>query len=250
MQMAIDEAILEAHRRQLVPPTLRVYRFSPPAITIGLNQKLPDHTIASINAKGIDVVRRPTGGRAVLHLNDLTYSFIGSDKSIGGILATSVTESYKQICAGLIDAFKVLGVESELGSAGSSYRHLQDCFMATTGSDLHHKGTKLIGSAQLRRGGAVLQHGSVPLDQDLKLMGELLGQPVVGQQRHVNLFAIAARTFGFDELEQAFVAGFSQSFGVQFDSHGLTDWEIAWAQSKAADYRVGHNCGLIAAGQG
>src|SRR5437879_3230829 len=77
--MAIDEAILDAHIAGDAAPTLRLYFFAPPAVTIGLSQKMPPELVQSIEARGIDVVRRPTGGRAVLHLNDLTYSFVGSD---------------------------------------------------------------------------------------------------------------------------------------------------------------------------
>jgi lipoate-protein ligase A len=227
--MALDEAMLEEHISGAVPPTLRLYLFAPPAVTIGLSQKLPEETAERIRARGIDVVRRPTGGRAVLHLDDLTYSFVCSDTSAGGQFSPNITESYKQICQGLLHAFKLLGVDSELGTAGSAYRHLQDCFMATTGCDLHHRGTKLIGSAQTRRRGAILQHGSVPLHQDPHLMPELLGeQPPTN--RHHNLFELIGRAVPLPELAAAFRLGFEQAFSVTFTDGQLTENE--WRRAR------------------
>jgi lipoate-protein ligase A len=228
--MSIDEAILQSHIAGNVPPTLRLYFFAPPAVTIGLNQKMSPDAIRNINARGIDVVRRPTGGRAVLHLDDLTYSFIGTDISKpNGFLSTSVTGSYKEICAALCGAFSVLGIETEVGATGVSYRHLQDCFLATTSCDLHYQGTKLIGSAQVRRGGCVLQHGSVPLRQDPNLMSEVLEEPASPLPRHRNLFDIAGREFSQQELEDAFKEGFASAFNVSLVPAKLTPSELRLA---------------------
>lgn len=238
MQMAVDEAILEAHLRALVPPTLRLYRFSPPAVTIGLSQTISQQLVDSIASRGYDVVRRPTGGRAVLHLNDLTYCFVASDTSVStGVLARNISVSYKQICNGLIAALGKLGIESQLGSAGTAYRHLKDCFMATTGSDLHHQGVKIIGSAQLRRGSAVLQHGSLPLIQEAQLMAEVLHEPPSLTRRHHNLFDLAGRAVPDSELQEAFRAGFAQVFNVEFVESTLSDWERQFAQQRLNHYR-------------
>lgn len=230
--MAIDEAILDSHIRGLVPPTLRLYGFCPPCVTIGLSQKMDQELIEEIQGKGIQVVRRPTGGRAVLHLEDLTYSFVGSDSTRSGFLSTSVTESYRQICQGLMAAFEELGVATELGASGVAYRHLQDCFMATTGSDLQYSGTKLIGSAQMRRRGAILQHGSVPLNQDPGLMPSLLREPTAEAKRHLNLFDLTNGPLTFAELEQSFKVGFERAFGIQLHQASLTEEEQAFVDLK------------------
>lgn len=214
--MALDEEMLAARIAGEIPPVLRLYGFVPPCVTIGLSQKMDPAAEERIRAEEIDIVRRPTGGRAVLHLNDLTYSFVGTDTTCGGRFSTSVTESYKQISQGLVAAFAELGVSTEIGATGVAYRHLQDCFMATTGSDLHHNGTKLIGSAQVRRRGSILQHGSVPLNQDPALMPRLLGEPLKNDMpRHLNLFELLGREPGIDELQSAFQVGFEKTFGVQ-----------------------------------
>lgn len=226
--MAVDEALLEGTISGASPPVLRLYGFAPPTITIGFNQKFDPALIASIEKQGINVVRRPTGGRAVLHLNDLTYSFTGLTTGDGtGFLSSSVSEAYKQICEGLKQAFTKLGIETALGNAGGSYRDLQDCFHATTNCDLHHNGLKMIGSAQLRRRSGVLQHGSLLLNQDQTVMAKLLGAEVAPDHvRHANLFEVAGRTISIPELESAFRFGFETAFGIRFESSDIRHSEM------------------------
>ncbi len=235
--MAVDEAILEAHLAGAVPPTLRLYGFDPPAISVGHTQKIPADLLEKAQARGFDVVRRPTGGRAVLHYGDLTYSFVAS--SADGTLSESVSAAYRQICAGLQYGFKLLGLNLELGDAHTPYRHLHDCFHATTGSDLHIGGVKIAGSAQLRRRGAVLQHGSILLDQDQRLMPELLpagASASNGGPRHVNLFEAAGRRFSFPELQEALKAGFQSAFEAGFQTEPLTNFELGLVARLRAQY--------------
>jgi lipoate-protein ligase A len=223
--MALDEAILEEHLAGAVPPTLRFYGFKPAAITIGYSQAVPDGLIERAHAEGIDVVRRPTGGRAVLHVEELTYSFVGSDTTGGGTLEPSIAGAYRQICKGLQAGLEELGVTSELGSTDVPYRNLEDCFQATTGSDLHHKGKKIVGSAQLRRRHGVLQHGSILLKQDQDLLPRLLGAAGLGE-RHANVFEICGeRTC--EELQLAFRKGFEDAFGISFQLGDVTPMEKA-----------------------
>lgn len=234
--MAIDEAILEAHLKGLVPPTLRLYGFQPAAITVGYNQKLPDYVEQRASEKGIDIARRPTGGRAVLHLNDLTYSFIGTSEHAGEphvfadtFLQNSILGAYKQICHGLELALKYLGLEVESGELSVPYKHLHDCFLATTGSDLHYKGKKLIGSAQLRRRWAVLQHGSLLLNQAQSIMPELLAvedSKDANVDRHANLFDILGKELDMQTLQKAFQKGFETAFNASFSEQGFVPEEI------------------------
>lgn len=231
--MAIDEAILDAHLRGKVPPTLRFYGWSPAAVSYGYNQILPEETCERIKVDGLEVVRRPTGGRAVLHLGEFTYSFVGSaatKECEDGFLSASITMAYKQICHGLQEGLRRLGVETELGQAQTAYRQNQDCFLATTGADLHYGGKKLIGSAQLRRRQAVLQHGSLLLDQSQTLMPRLLsGDSKAGLdavERHANLFDIIPRCSP-DDIQNAMIAGFSSAFAVEFDEGEITADELS-----------------------
>lgn len=216
--MALDEAILEAYRKNLVPPTLRFYGWTPPAVSIGYSQKMDDETINRIKAKGFDVVRRLTGGRAVLHYKELTYSFIAGTP----VLSEQLNEAYRQICQGLILGLANLGVEADLGKSTKQYKDYSDCFMATTQADLQVNGKKMVGSAQLRRQGAVLQHGSIILDQPQDLLPELLGtRQITANDRHSNFKDLAGREVSLEEMEKAFIKGFSDAFNKEFKESRL-----------------------------
>lgn len=238
MNMAIDEAILESFITGESGITLRLYRFSPPAVTLGLNQNLAPDLVSHIRQSGVDVVRRPTGGRAVLHMDDITYSFVAGDRSLpGGLLSTSVTASYKEICQGLLNAFSILGVNCQLGQSGSAYRHLSDCFKATTSCDLHFQGVKVMGSAQVRRRGAVLQHGSAPLNQGQLLMSSLLREPEQ-TARHANLQEVAGKILSRSMLEQAFRVGFAQAFDAELVDGCLTEEELSLASARKTRFEL------------
>jgi lipoate-protein ligase A len=119
----------------------------------------------------LDLVRRPTGGRAVLHQGDLTYSVVTS-----GIRGNTL-EIYAKICEFLIQGWRSLGIELYYGQAGRGYIHNPNCFGTATGADLVlADGSKLIGSAQLRKGDAVLQHGSIRLNPDGDLFIKVFNQ--------------------------------------------------------------------------
>lgn len=233
--MAVDEVLLESHLKGDSPPVLRLYGFKPAAVTIGLNQKAPAALFPQCAVMGLDVARRPTGGRAVLHLNDLTYSFVGSSQSEtdDGFLPGSVTAAYKQICRGLIAGFNRLGPRLTLGKSDVSYRDFNDCFAVTTGADLQFDGHKMVGSAQLRRRHGVLQHGSILLNQDQNLARQLFGsEREVGPDsvRHANLFEVLGRDVEIDVLAEALKAGFSEVFSSRFETRPLSDHEIAEAE--------------------
>jgi lipoate-protein ligase A len=273
LNMAVDEAILNNHLKGKVPPTLRLYYFSPPAVSLGYAQTLPAETIEHIENRGFDIVRRPTGGRAVLHLNDLTYSFVASvNTNEDGVLAGSIQRAYKQICEALILSIGRLGLSLEIGRGSGSYKNQADCFQTTTLADLHHNGKKVIGSAQLRRRTAVLQHGSVLLNQPAKVMQELLqgsdsnkdalqtqtdqpsdpnapslsaphsigslSPPPSGGDVLANLFELLNRTVPDQELNEAFTAGFSQAFSQNFAIGNLTEAEMAEARELELKYRA------------
>ena len=240
--MALDEATLEAHLAGIVPPTLRLYGFEPGALSFGRAQDLPEALRNRAQAMGLDVVRRPTGGRAVLHVKDLTYAFVGTSKhgQKYGFLEESVSGSYRQICRGLQNAFELLGLRLEPGRAAAPYRHRHDCFLATTGSDLQINGRKMVGSAQLRRRWAVLQHGSILLAQDESLAVELYGAAASEnhhQPRHVNLFDILGAAVCPDKLHEAIRLGFQSAFQVEFQPGGLTAFEIELADRLLRSYR-------------
>ncbi|MBG1258018.1 biotin/lipoate A/B protein ligase family protein [Nostoc commune] len=172
VQMAIDRWLLEQHQSGKHPPTLRFYTWSPPAISLGYHQRQYPEYWQHLTWQGqkLDLVQRPTGGRAVLHQGDLTYAVVTSG------LTGNRLQVYEKICEFLIQGWRSLGVELHYGTQGRSYIHNPNCFGTATSADLVlPDGAKLIGSAQLRRNGAILQHGSIRLQPDAELFTQVFG---------------------------------------------------------------------------
>jgi lipoyl(octanoyl) transferase len=241
LNMAIDVVLLERAGESV--PVLRLYGFAPPCVSLGFAQSLSGEIAARATDRGFEIVRRPSGGRAVVHVNDLTYAFAAGQKgeSKYGALEASVSAAYKQICQGLQEALRLLGVEAELGKPQTAYRHLVDCFSATTNADLHYQGAKLAGSAQVRRRGAVLQHGSIPLCLEADVICELLGIASPKRQdrkvlHHANLFDILGQQLSFAELNRVMKAGFEKAFSVEFDDSVLHADELAQAADKRIEF--------------
>ena len=172
--MALDEAIWQNMSFSDFP-TVRFYKFKPVTITIGRLQKINDINLENCKNIGVDVVRRPTGGRAVLHSGDITFSIIAkeSDKVFGG----SVLETYAKISKVMSETFKRLGVNTELAGKTGNYTRIASCFGSTTRFELMCRGKKILGSAQARENGIILQQGTIPvwksnLDINLFFTGE------------------------------------------------------------------------------
>jgi lipoate-protein ligase A len=172
--MVIDAWLLEQHRLGIHPPSLRFYRWSPPAISLGYHQRRYPDFWQDLTWQGqpIDLVRRPTGGRAVLHDGDLTYSVVTSG------LTGNVNQVYERICQFLIEGWRSLGVELHYGLAGRSYFNSANCFATATNADLVDSwGHKFIGSAQLQQDSCILQQGSLLLDRNPDLFEKVFGTP-------------------------------------------------------------------------
>lgn len=174
--MAVDEAILESAGTGAVPPTIRLYAWSPPCLSLGYAQPTSDVNFESLNSFGWDVVRRPTGGRAILHTDELTYSISGMN--LEPQLVGSVLESYQRLSLGLLEALRLMGVEADTpglsrdSNPDSNFNPV--CFEVPSNYEITVAGKKLIGSAQARRKSGVLQHGSLPLYGDLtRILGVL-----------------------------------------------------------------------------
>lgn len=172
VQMAIDAWLLEQHLAGKMPSVLRFYTWSPAAISLGYHQRShPEHwQHLTWQKQPIDLVRRPTGGRAVLHQGDLTYAVITSN------LPGSRMKIYRYLCQFLITGLRSHNLFLRFGEAGRGYIHNPDCFGTATAADLVlPTGEKLIGSAQLRRRQGILQHGSIRVQQDVKLLEAVFG---------------------------------------------------------------------------
>ena len=165
--MAVDEAILEHIIRGESLPTLRLYAWDPACLSLGHSQQFTDVDTARLKERGWEVVRRATGGRAILHTDELTYSVIGTSEE--PLLAGGVLESYNRIAQALLFAVKKLGLAVELkeGKNNESTAPNPVCFEVPSTYEITVGGRKLIGSAQARKKEGVLQHGSLPLTGDL-----------------------------------------------------------------------------------
>mgnify|MGYP003493195418 CR=1 FL=1 len=176
VQMAVDEWLLQKHLAGKHPPTLRFYTWEPVAISLGYHQRrYPDFwQQLSFGGIPVELVRRPSGGRAVLHQGDLTYAVVASGFS------GSRLKAYQIICEFLIEGWREMGLDLHYGDASRGYIHNPNCFGTATGADLvTSDGCKLIGSAQLRRGDAILQHGSMRLQPDFDLFFQVFGEQLI-----------------------------------------------------------------------
>lgn len=175
--MKIDEEILNsAIHNQSQEPVFRLYGWSPRCVSLGRNQKDDFVDYEKFRKLGIDVVRRLTGGRALLHDIEITYSFVCPENYLknGG----NVTQSYMEISQILIDGFKNLGIDLEFGGGKSVNTKFDYCMLISTGADLCYEGRKFIGSAQCRKNGYILQHGSILYDYNRELLEELFKEKV------------------------------------------------------------------------
>jgi lipoate---protein ligase len=182
-QMATDEfllnlAIAESEIHSAPQPILRFYGWSKPAISLGYHQRqIPEHWTNLAQQNRLDLVRRPSGGRAVLHQGDLTYAVI-LKADFGDRRAT-----YEHVCEFLIRGLANLDIKIGYGKAGRGYIHHPSCFNTATSADLViEDGRKLIGSAQVYRSGFVLQHGAIAIQPNYDLLRQIFGEdvPVVG----------------------------------------------------------------------
>lgn len=193
--MAVDEAILETAAAGQAPPTLRFYAWDPPALSLGYFQDAErEADLAACRAEGVDVVRRPTGGRAVLHDREVTYSVIVPT----GLLPGSVVETYRKLAGGLVLGLREIGLDAAMaperdtpGGPGSPYGA---CFEVPSSYEITVGGRKVVGSAQTRRRGVILQHGAILLEFDAARLARTLGFPPEAAPR------LAARAAGLSEF--------------------------------------------------
>lgn len=244
LNMALDEAIMMSVGRGLAPPTIRFYHWSPPAVTLGYFQSLEKEIdLPACQKAGIDVVRRLTGGRAVLHHRELTYSLVApeGDPKVAG----SVLQSYLSISRGLLEGLAGLGVKAEL-TEGTKSREFNSaaCFDTPSWYELVVGGKKLVGSAQTRRNGCLLQHGSIPVQTDVDLLFSILRFPSEEVRARAKAFFAAKATSledslgyvpDFAKLGESFQRGFEAGLGITLQEQRLLPEEIAWAD----ELRVG-----------
>lgn len=220
--MAADLACLDEVAAGAAP-VLRLYRWSPPALSLGRFQPAGDVDHARCRALGVEVVRRPTGGKALLHGGDLTYA-VAMRRPAGP--AGRVDALYGTLAAGLVAGLAELGVRARVGEERGPAGPV--CFAAAQGPDLRVGDRKLCGSAQLQRGTVVLQHGSVlierlPFDELDLLAGDL---PEGDTRDRIRSKRVTLRDLGVDAgpavVGSALARGFRHALDITFASRVTT----------------------------
>lgn len=244
MNMAVDEAILQLHSEGKVPPTVRFYTWNPATLSIGYFQKAAKEiNLEALRERGLGFVRRPTGGRAVLHDQELTYSVVVSESHPK--MPSGVTEAYKVISMGLLHGFQRLGLHAEMVSLATeeekekySSPGSSACFDSPSWYELVVEGKKVAGSAQTRQKGVILQHGSILLEMDVELLFSLLNFPSERvkqrmmesfRQKAVTINEVSPRPIGLQEAVEAFRDGFASGLEVELVPGELTAEELALA---------------------
>jgi lipoate-protein ligase A len=234
--MAADEAILEHIHRGDSLPTLRLYSWHPACLSLGHAQSFNDVDLNGLKSHGWEVVRRATGGRAILHTDELTYSVTGGAEE--SVLAGGVLESYNRIAQALLYAIRELGLPVEMKEHAKepSAQNLNPvCFEVPSTYEITVAGKKLIGSAQARRKEGVLQHGSLPLAGDLtRICQALVFKDDEAREkaatrlleRATTVETVLGRRVSWEEAGQAFVKGFEAQLGIQFERGEMSPSEL------------------------
>jgi lipoyl(octanoyl) transferase len=233
--MAVDEAILLEIGAGRTLPTLRLYSWQPACLSLGFSQSIKDVNLPELKKYGWTIVRRPTGGRAILHTDELTYSVIAplSNPQVAG----SVLESYRRLSKALLNTLIILGLDaqSDIHSETSQTGNGPVCFEVPSNYEITVGGKKLIGSAQARRVDGVLQHGSLPLYGDLTRITRALNYRdeatrIQAAQRLLDHAAtvemVTGRIVTLPQAADAFETAFHESLGLELEPGNLTDDEL------------------------
>lgn len=233
--MAVDEALFEMVRGGKSPATLRLYAWEPACLSLGYAQNYSDVDEERVKSYGCEVVRRMTGGRAILHGDELTYAvFTGSEEPRTG---GDIVESYRQLSKALLQGLINLGldVDVELDGGQSNPRDNSPiCFEATANQEIMANGKKLIGSAQARRKDGVLQHGTLPLYgeltriTDVLLYGDNEERKKAGErllEKATTVEATLGKRVEWEQAAEALAAGFEEALNLRLEPEDLTQEE-------------------------
>ncbi len=236
--MALDESILESVAAGDSPPTLRFYAWDPACLSLGYAQSIDDVDRAGLQKAGWELVRRPTGGKAILHTDELTYAIAGPADH--PLLKDGVLASYQRLSAGLLAALQRFDLRPEIhASSAASNGNNPICFQDPGAFELTVRGMKLLGSAQLRRAQGVLQHGSLPLVGDIgRICWALSYQDEMARQqaaaalrRHATTLERATgEPVEWQAAAEAMAHGFRIALRLELDQGEPTAAELARAE--------------------
>jgi Lipoate-protein ligase A len=245
--MAVDEALLLTMARQEDPlPVLRFYGWSPATLSLGYAQSYQKEVNEEVcHLEGVDIVRRPTGGRAVLHQYELTYSVIAPERDPH--VSGTVLESYLKISQALLRGLHASGIPAEMVANGGTVGAASAaCFDAPSWYELAVGGRKLVGSAQMRKEGMLLQHGSIILHMDsdllfrlLKFNNEAMRQRLLTgfKTKACALDEVWSRPISKEELEREICAACCDVMGIDLKQSGLSSREKSLKEEVKLKYQ-------------
>ncbi|RDI41175.1 lipoate--protein ligase family protein [Falsibacillus pallidus] len=248
--MALDEALLDWHSEGKIPPTIRFYGWDPATLSVGYFQKVEKEiNMDAVRENKLGFVRRPTGGRGVLHDQELTYSVIVSEEHPE--MPKTVTEAYRVISEGILKGFHELGLEAYFAvprteDERSSLKNPRSavCFDAPSWYELVVEGRKVAGSAQTRQKGVILQHGSILLDLDEDLLFSLFKYPServkermqkAFKSKAVAINEISSRKVDLHMAKEAFKKGFEEGLNIELEPYTLTEDELSYVNQIAKE---------------
>ncbi|MEK7434023.1 MAG: lipoate--protein ligase family protein [Cyanobacteriota bacterium] len=212
--MEKDLFLLDEFIKSDLSPILRFYSWKKPTISLGRSQDFSEINLEYCKNNNIDVVKRPTGGKAVFHQGEFTYSFISS-KKYG--MPEKIFDSYLKISKAIILGLQNLKkIDISIGEHETTkYYNSSFCFGSSSVSDLNYYGNKFVGSSQLRKGNALLQHGSILINQDFTLLDKIFFKKI-NIEEQINLADILGFKPTFEEIQIALLKGFSDFFEINF----------------------------------
>ena len=240
--MALDEALLNWHSEGLIPPVIRFYSWQPAALSIGYFQKVEKEIdMEAVNRLGLGFVRRPTGGRGVLHEHELTYSIIVSEDYPD--MPETVTEAYRVLSEGLLEGFKNLGLDAYFSVPDTDEKRADlakpksaVCFDAPSWYEMVVEGKKVAGSAQTRQKGVILQHGAILIDLDaekllsvFKFSSEQAKERMRAKipEKAVSINSLRKQPATAEECVRAFKSGFEQALAIDLQAYNLSEQQLA-----------------------
>ncbi|MBP1080631.1 biotin/lipoate A/B protein ligase family protein [Bacillus capparidis] len=248
--MALDEALLNWNSQKLIPPTIRFYGWNPPTLSVGYFQNIhKEINFDAVKDHNLGFVRRPTGGRGVLHDQELTYSVIVPEDHPE--MPTTVTEAYRVISEGILQGFRELGLDAYFAIPRSDKEKAElknprssVCFDAPSWYELVVEGRKVAGSAQTRQKGVILQHGSILLDLDEDKLFDLFLYPNERvkermqksfKKKAVAINELIENPVTIEDARKAFKTGFEKGLNVTLEPYELNEKEEKEVLKIAAD---------------
>lgn len=248
--MALDEALLDWHSEGKIPPTIRFYGWNPATLSIGYFQKVDrEIDMEAVKRHGLGFVRRPTGGRGVLHEHELTYSVIVSEEHPE--MPKTVTEAYRVISEGILKGFHHLGMDAYFAvprtdEEKESLKNPRSavCFDAPSWYELVVEGRKVAGSAQTRQKGVILQHGSILLDIEEDKLFSLFKYPndrvkermqKAFKNKAVAINEISKERISLEQAKKAFRKGFADGLNIELEPYELSADELAYVNKIAKE---------------